>query len=122
MANEYINREKLLKKINEYKNVTIWNTEELDAETIPRVLEVVENIVKEQEKVKRKSIDKARLIAIEFQIKHLEKEVEEDSKRYQLYIDTKIPISNKLMFASFLKGEIEERQQTIAFLKKLIEV
>lgn len=35
MANEYINREKLLKKINEYKNVTIWNTEELDAETIP---------------------------------------------------------------------------------------
>ena len=46
MADRFISREWLLKTINDYKNIKTWNTEVCDPDTVLRVLQVVENLVK----------------------------------------------------------------------------
>lgn len=47
---EYIDKEKLLAEIQAYKNKICWNAKEFDKVTIMRVLSVVENFIKHQEK------------------------------------------------------------------------
>lgn len=44
-ADRYISREWLLKTLAKYKDIGSWNTEVCDADTISRVLDVVENAV-----------------------------------------------------------------------------
>ena len=46
MADRCISREWLLKTINDYKNIKTWNTEVCDPDTVLRVLQVIENLVK----------------------------------------------------------------------------
>ena len=46
MADRFISREWLLKTINDYKNIKTWNTVVCDPDTVLRVLQVVENLVK----------------------------------------------------------------------------
>lgn len=45
MAELYVSRTKLLEKLEEYSDLTVWNTDKLDDGTILAVLTVVRNIV-----------------------------------------------------------------------------
>lgn len=42
---EYISRKWVLKTLEEYKDIKTWNTDVCDADTVLRVLQVIENVV-----------------------------------------------------------------------------
>lgn len=87
MTEKYISSAWLLETIEDYKNISCWNTDVLDAETITRVLEVVENKVKGAPSIGPRKLGNkllaAKNIALEVHLKMVKDHIEDAEGRYQ---------------------------------------
>lgn len=119
MADKYISSAWLLETIANYKNIGFWNTDVLDAETITRVLDVIENKVKGAPSIgSRKLWNKilaAKNIALEVHLKMVNDYIEDAKRRYQRHEST-----NDLMLMSFCKGYITAMDEARSMLERMV--
>ena len=119
MTEKYISSAWLLETIEDYKNISCWNTDVLDAETITRVLEVVENKVKGAPSIGPRKLGNkllaAKNIALEVHLKMVKDHIEDAEGRYRRHEST-----NNLMMMSFCKGYITEMCETRSMLERMV--
>lgn len=115
-TDKYIDKSKLLNKIHEYKNIDIWNTKELDADTVLRVLSVVENIINSQEPVKKSVLRAHEIEGIKFHKKQFEYMVTESEKNYKQCSS----LNNHEKLTGFYKGMSKAYQDVINWLDNIV--
>lgn len=119
MADKYISSAWLLETIADYKNISCWNTDVLDAETIARVLDVVENIIKGAPSIGQRKLGNkilaAKNIALEVHLKMVKDHIEDAERRYRRHEST-----NNLMLMSFCKGYITAMSETRSMLERMV--
>nr|DAR05052.1 MAG TPA: hypothetical protein [Caudoviricetes sp.] len=119
MTEKYISSAWLLETIEDYKNISCWNTDVLDAETITRVLEVVENKVKGAPSIGPRKLGNkllaAKNIALEVHLKMVKDHIEDAEGRYRRHEST-----NNLMLMSFCKGYITAMCETRSMLERMV--
>lgn len=107
-----IDRDALLAEIQHYKDSEIWNAKAVDIHSVPKVLEVVENLVKGQKPRKQSVKERARQTAIECEVNNLSARIAEDKERAG-----KFKTVNAL--AGFTQGLIQGREEALAFLRRI---
>lgn len=119
MADKYISSAWLLETIADYKNISCWNTDVLNAETIARVMDVVENVIKGAPSIgQRKMGNKilaAKNIALEVHLKMVKDHIEDAEGRYRRHEST-----NNQMLMSFCKGYITAMSETRSMLERMV--
>lgn len=119
MAEKYVSSAWLLETIADYKNISRWNTDVLDAETIVRVLEVVENVIKGAPNIGQRKLGNkilaAKNIALEVHLKMVKDHIEDAKRRYRRHEST-----NNLMLMSFCKGYITAMDETRSMLERMV--
>ena len=119
MTEKYISSAWLLETIEDYKNISCWNTDVLDAETITRVLEVVENKVKGAPSIGPRKLGNkllaAKNIALEVHLKMVKDHIEDAEGRYRRHEST-----NNRMMMSFCKGYITAMCETRSMLERMV--
>ena len=119
MTDKYISSAWLLETIADYKNISFWNTGVLDAETIARVLDVVENVIKGAPSIgKRKLGNKilaAKNIALEVHLKMVKDHIEDAERRYRRHEST-----NNIMLMGFCKGYITAMGEAKSMLERMV--
>lgn len=118
MADKYISSAWLLETIANYKNIGFWNTDVLDAETITRVLDVIENKVKGAPSIGSRKLGNkilaAKNIALEVHLKMVNDYIEDAKRRYKRHEST-----NDLMLMSFCKGYITAMDEARSMLERM---
>lgn len=119
MADKYISSAWLLETIADYKNISCWNTDVLDTETIPRVLDVVENVIKGAPSIGSRKLGNkllaAKNIALEVHLKMVKDHMEDAERRYRRHEST-----NNIMLMSFCKGYITAMGETRSMLERMV--
>jgi len=120
MADKYISSAWLLETIADYKNIGCWNTDVLDAETITRVLEVVENKVKGAPSIGPRKLGNKILasknIALEVHLKMVKGSIEDAKRRYRIH-----ECNNNFMLMSFCKGYFTAMNEAKSMLERLVD-
>lgn len=116
---KYISSAWLLETIDDYKKISCWNTDVLDAETITRVLEVVENRVKCAPSIGPRKLGNkilaAKNIALEVHLKMVKDHIEDAKRRYRQHEST-----NNLMLMSLCKGYITAMDEAKSMLERMV--
>ena len=119
MADKYISSAWLLETIADYKNISCWNTDVLDAETIARVMDVVENVIKGAPSIGQRKLGNkilaAKNIALEVHLKMVKDHIEDAEGRYRRHEST-----DNLMLMSFCKGYITAMSETRSMLERMV--
>ena len=119
MADKYISSAWLLETIADYKNIGCWNTDVLDAETITRVLEVVENKVKGAPSIGPRKLGNKILasknIALEVHLKMVKGSIEDAKRRYRIH-----ECNNNFMLMSFCRGYIAAMDEARSMLERMV--
>lgn len=119
MADRYIRREWLLETLGEYADINKWNTEVCDPDTILRVLQVVENLVKGAPDIgPRQYANKtlaAKNAALKFQAEHLKAQHRVDDEKYVCFEST-----GNHMLMGFHKGRVQVEEQVIDWLERMV--
>lgn len=120
MADRYISREWLLKTINDYKNIKTWNTEVCDPDTVLRVLQVVENLVKGAPDIGPRQYGckmlAAKNMALKFELESTSRYIEEHLNAYRLHEST-----NDLLLMGFYKGLVTAEQEKRNWLERMVQ-
>ena len=120
MTDKYISSAWLLETIADYKNIGCWNTDVLDAETITRVLEVMENKVKGAPCIGPRKLGSkilaAKNIALEVNLKMVKDYMEDAERRYRRHEST-----NNIMLMSFCKGYLTAMNEAKSMLERLVD-
>lgn len=120
MADKYISGAWLLETISDYKNINCWNTNVLDAETITRVMDVVENKVKCAPSIGPRKLGSkilaAKNIALEVNLKMVKDHIKDAERRYRRHEST-----NDIMLMSFCKGYITAMNEARSMLERLVD-
>ena len=120
MTDKYISSAWLLETIADYKNIGCWNTDVLDAETITRVLEVVENKVKGAPSIGPRKLGNKILasknIALEVHLKMVKGSIEDAKRRYRIH-----ECNNNFMLMSFCKGYFTAMNEAKSMLERLVD-
>lgn len=118
-AEKHISSAWLLETIADYKNIRRWNTNVLDAETIARVLDVVENVIKGAPSIGQRKLGNkilaAKNVALEVHLKMAKDHIEDAERRYRRHEST-----NNLMLMSFCKGYITAMCETRSMLERMV--
>ena len=119
MADRYISREWLLKTLNECKNLKTWNTEVCDADTVLRVLMVIENLVNGAPDIGPRQYGRkaqeVKNVALQFQLTHLKKLRQHDDEQYAVTESV-----GNVMLMGFYKGRIQIEEQVIDWLERMV--
>lgn len=119
MADRYISRDWLLEVLADYKNIGTWNLDVCDADTVLRVLEVLENKVKGAPIIVPRQLGNkilaAKNIALEVHLKMVKDHIEDAERRYRRHEST-----NNLMLMSFCKGYIAAMGETRSMLERMV--
>lgn len=107
-----IDRDALLAELQHYKDSDIWNAKVVDLHSVPKVLEVVENLVKGQKPRKQSVKERARQAAVEFEINSLSSRIAEDKERAKHFKTV-----NAL--AGYTQGLIQGREEALEFLRRI---
>lgn len=106
-AEKYISSAWLLETIADYKNIRRWNTNVLDAETIARVLDVVENVIKGAPSIGQRKLGNkilaAKNVALEVHLKMAKDHIEDAERRYRRHEST-----NNLMMCCLVIDKLPE--------------
>ena len=120
MADRFISREWLLKTINDYKNIKTWNTEVCDPDTVLRVLQVVENLVKGAPDIGPRQYGNKMLafknMALKFELESTNRCIEEHLNAYRRYEST-----NNLLLMCFYKGLVTAEQEKHYWLERMVQ-
>lgn len=119
MADRYISQKWLLETIADYKDISCWNTDVLDAETITRVLEVMENIANGAPCIGSRKLGSkilaAKNIALEVNLKMAKDDIERAQVKYRQNEST-----NNTMLMGFYKGYLVAMDETRRMLERLV--
>lgn len=119
-ADRYISRKWLLETLAKYKDIGSWNTKVCDADTISRVLDVVENAVNGAPSIgPRQCANKilaAKNMALEVNVKMLKDDAERARRQYSQYES----VGNDLLMG-FYKGVVYEREKSVRILERLVQ-
>lgn len=119
-ADRYISRKWLLETLAKYKDIGSWNTEVCDADTISRVLDVVENAVNGAPSIgPRQCANKilaAKNMALEVNVKMLKDNVERAKSQYRQYES----VGNDLLMG-FYRGIVYAREESVLMLERLVQ-
>lgn len=103
-----------------YKDIGTWNTEVCDADTISRVLDVVENAVNGAPSIgPRQCANKilaAKNMALEVNVKMLKDNAERARRQYSQYES----VGNDLLMG-FYKGVVYAREESVRILERLVQ-
>ena len=119
MADRYISQAWLLNTISDYKK-GVWNTEICDPDTVQRVLEVLENVVKGAPNIgPRKYVNKtlaAKNEAIKFEHRMMESYIADDKNALRR-AET---VGNQLLMG-FYKGKICSEESMLRWLEDMMK-
>lgn len=121
MAERYLSREWVLKTLEEYKNIKMWNTDvcDADADTVLRVMQVIENVVDRAPDIGQRQygnkILAAKNAALDFQLKHLKRQRQNDDENYVIAES----VSNFVPMG-FYKGRVQVEDQIIDWLERMV--
>ena len=119
MADRYISQAWLLNTISDYKK-GVWNTEICDTDTVQRVLEVLENVVKGAPNIgPRKYVSKtlaAKNEAIKFERRMMESYIADDKNALRR-AET---VGNQLIMG-FYKGKICSEESMLRWLEDMMK-
>lgn len=120
MADRYISREWVLKTLEEHKNIKTWNTDVCDADTVLRVLQVIENVVNRAPDIGPRQYSNkilaAKNAALEFQLKHLKRQRQHDDENYVIAESV-----GNVMPMGFYKGRVQVEEQIIDWLERMVQ-
>lgn len=120
MADRYISREWVLKTINDYKNIKTWNTEVCDPDTVLRVLQVVENLVKGAPDIGPRQHGNimlaAKNLALKLELESTSRCIEEHLNAYHRHES-----SNDLFAMAFYIGLITAEQEKRNWLERMVQ-
>lgn len=120
MADRFISREWLLKTINDYKDIKTWNTEVCDPDTVLRVLQVVENLVKGAPDIGPRQYGNkmlaAKNMALKFELELTTRRIEEHMNAYR-----RSEITNALLSMGFYKGLVTAEQEKLDWLERMVQ-
>lgn len=120
MADRYISREWLLKTINDYKNIKTWNTEVCDPDTVLRVLQVVENLVKGAPDIGPRQYGNkmlaAKNMALKFELESTNRRIEEHVNAYRRSESTNASLSMR-----FYQGLITAEHEKRRWLERMVQ-
>ena len=120
MADKYISREWLLKNITDYKNLNTWNTDVCDGDTVLRVLEVIENLVKGAPDIGTLTLGNkvlaAKNMALDVYLKLAKDHLEESRTAYRV-----AESKGQIELMGFYKGVYYEREAEIQMLESLLQ-
>ena len=119
MADRYISREWLLNTINDYKNIKTWNIEVCDPDTILRVLQVVENLVKGAPDIGPRQYGNkmlaAKNMALKIELESINRRIEEHLNAYR-----RNESINALLPMGFFKGLVTAEQEMRNWLERMV--
>ena len=119
MADRYISREWLLKTLNDYNDIKTWNTEVCDPDTVLRVLQVVENLVKGAPDIGPRQygskILAAKNMALKFELESTNRRIEEHLNDYRRHEST-----NNLLTMGFYKGLVTAEKEKRNWLERMV--
>lgn len=107
-----IDRDALLLELQHYKGTEIWNAKAVNIQSVPKILEVVENLIKGQKPRKQTIKERARQAAIECEVNSLSNRIAEDKERTK-----KFKTVNAL--AGYTQGLIQGREEALEFLQRI---
>lgn len=114
-----ISREWVLKKLEEHKNIKTWNTDVCDADTVLRVLQVIENVVNRAPGISPRQYSNkilaAKNAALEFQLKHLKRQRQLDDENYVIAESV-----GNVMPMGFYNGRVQVEEQIIDWLERMV--
>lgn len=120
MADRYMSCEWLLKTINDYKNIKTWNTEVCDPDTVLRVLQVVENLVKGAPAIGPRQYGNkmlaAKNMALKFELELTNRRVDEHMNAYRRSEST-----NALLSMGFYKGLVTAELEKLDWLERMVQ-
>lgn len=119
MADRYISLEWLRRTLGENKNIKTWNTDVCDADTILRVLQVVENLVNGAPSIGPRQYGNkmlaAKNAALKFQLQHLKAQRQRDDENYIM-----AESRNNVLPMGFYKGRAQVEEQVIDWLEGMV--
>lgn len=118
MKDRYISVNDLLKTLREYHRLSCWNTEVCDADTILRVLEVVENIVKNEPSIGSRQLSNKILKAKDCAIDVYVRMAHDNMTRYQEQ-ERKAETTGNILLMGFYRGMREEAHRNAEILQRL---
>lgn len=120
MADRYISCEWLLKTINDYKNIKTWNTEVCDPDTVLRVLQVVENLVKGAPDIGPRQYGNKMLAAKDMALKF---ELESTNRRIKEHVNAyrRSESTNASLSMCFYQGLITAEHEKRRWLERMVQ-
>ena len=120
MKDRYISMDALLKTLEEYHRLSCWNTDVCDADTVLRVLEVVENIVKNEPPIGPRQLSGRILKAKDCAIEVYAKMARDDVERYSKQEREAETVGNHLLMG-FWRGMGEQARQYAEIFDRLLK-
>ena len=120
MKDRYISVDALLKTLNEYRRLSCWNTDVCDADTVIRVLEIVENIVKNEPTIGHRQLSSRVLKAKDCAIEVYAKMARDDVERYSKQEREAETVGNQLLMG-FWRGMREQARQYAEIFDQLLK-
>lgn len=120
MKDRYISVDALLKTLNEYHRLSCWNTDVCDADTVLRVLEIVENIVKNEPPIGPRQLSSRILKAKNCAIEVYAKMARDDVERYSKQEREAETVGNQLLIG-FWRGMREQARQYAEIFDRLLK-
>lgn len=120
MKDRYISMDALLKTLEEYHHLSCWNTDVYDADTVLRVLEVVENIVKNEPPIAPRQLSGRILKAKDCAIEVYAKMARDDAERYSKQEREAETVGNQLLMG-FWRGMREQARQYAEIFDRLLK-
>lgn len=120
MADRYISCEWLLKTINDYKNIKTWNTKVCDPDTVLRVLQVVENLVKGAPDIGPRQYGNKMLAAKDMALKF---ELESTNRRIKEHVNAyrRSESTNASLSMCFYQGLITAEHEKRRWLERMVQ-
>lgn len=120
MKDRYISVDALLKTLEEYHRLSCWNTAVCDADTVLRVLEIVENIVKNEPPIGPRQLSSRILKAKDCAIEVYAKMARDDVDRYSKQEREAETVGNQLLMG-FWRGMREQARQYAEIFDRLLK-
>lgn len=118
MADRYISRAALVKLLDDYRNIGLWNTTVYDPDTIRAVLTVITNELGHMETVSPRQLSnkllKAQNAAIAFYVEHARKDI----ARYR--DDELAAEARNSLLAPFWRGMQTKTEEYLSILERLL--
>lgn len=118
MKDRYVSVNALLITLKEYHRLSCWNTDVCDADTVLRVLEVVENIVKNEPSIGPRQLSSKILKAKDCAIEIYAQMAHDDIALYQEQ-ERKAETTGNTLLMGFYRGMREQARQNAEILKRL---